>query len=238
LLNFLPLDDKAYTATIRLGAGASTDDREGALGEARDTGALAESGIAAAMARLTGEIMQRPSAVSAIKVGGQRAYARVRAGEAVELAARPVTVRRFALLGPIRRVGGFVDLDVEVECTSGTYVRALARDLGEALGVGGHLTALRRDRVGPFARDQAVSLERLAGLAETIMLALPAAIAATMPTRAVTTSEAAELSFGRTIDAVGIAGVYGAIGPDGEAVALLRETDARARPVLGFTPRG
>ena len=191
--------------------------------------------IGAALAPLTGDILQRPSSVSAIKVDGRRAYDRVRAGEDVELVARPVRVSRFDLLGPMRVDGPYVDIDVEVDCSSGTYIRALARDLGAALGVGGHLTALRRTRVGPFGIEQAVTLESLAALADPVMLPLPAAIAAAMPIRTVTPDEARELSFGRTIPAVGMTGTYGGIARSGEAVALLIESGGRARPVLGFT---
>jgi tRNA pseudouridine55 synthase len=157
LLGHLALDTKAYAATIRLGATTSTDDAQGETMASTDAGAVSDAAVAAGMAALTGAIEQVPSSVSAIKVDGQRAYARVRAGEQVVLAARPVTVSAFTLLA---RRGD--DLDVLVDCSSGTYVRALARDLGAGLGVGGHLTALRRTRVGPFTLDQARALERLA----------------------------------------------------------------------------
>ena len=145
LLGHLALTDKAYDATIRLGATTVTDDAEGEVVEQRDASGVSDEALAAAMAALTGPLSQVPSSVSAVKVDGVRSYARVRAGQAVELAPRSVVVSRFALRdrrGP--------DVDVTVACTSGTYVRALARDLGAALGVGGHLTALRRTRVGPF----------------------------------------------------------------------------------------
>jgi tRNA pseudouridine55 synthase len=157
LLGHLALTDKTYTATIRLGATTVTDDAEGEVVEVRDASEVTDAAVAGAMAALTGEIAQVPSSVSAVKVDGVRSYARVRAGEAVELAARRVTVSRFALL---ERRGD--DLDVVVDCTSGTYVRALARDLGAALGVGGHLTALRRTRVGPFGLEVARTLEQAA----------------------------------------------------------------------------
>lgn len=238
LLNHLVLTDKTYLGTIRLGAATSTDDATGEVVSQADASGLDKASVEAAMATLTGQILQRPSAVSAIKVAGQRAYARVRAGEEVELAARPVTVTRFDLLAEPRLGGGYCDLDVLVDCSSGTYVRALARDLGQALDVGGHLTALRRTRVGPFTLDGALNLTELAGLDDPIMLPLPAAIAAAMPVRALGPDEARELSYGRSIPAAGIAGTYGGIGPAGEAVALLTETAGRARPVLGFTPAG
>jgi tRNA pseudouridine55 synthase len=238
LMNHLILTDKSYLATIRLGVATSTDDAEGTVLSSAPAGDLDQAAVTAAMAELTGDLQQRPSSVSAIKVDGERAYARVRAGEAVRLAARPVTVTRFEVLAPPRRTGDCYDLDVAVDCTSGTYVRALARDLGERLGVGGHLTALRRTRVGPFSLDRALTLEQLAELPDPVLLPLPDAIAATMPVRRLSPAEASELTFGRTIEPAGIQGTYGGIADTGAAVALLRESDGRARPVLGFTPAG
>ncbi|MDQ2838797.1 MAG: tRNA pseudouridine(55) synthase TruB [Actinomycetota bacterium] len=236
LLNHLVLTDKTYSATIRLGVASSTDDAEGELRDGADASALTAADLAPLLASLTGEIMQRPSSVSAIKVDGQRAYARVRAGESVELAARPVTVSRFELLAEPRPVGSYLDCEVLVDCSSGTYIRALARDLGDVLGVGGHLTALRRSRVGPFELSQAITLQALAELDDPIVLPLPRAIAAAMPIRTLLPAEASELSFGRTIAPAGIEGTYGGIAESGEAVAILRESGGRARPVLGFTP--
>jgi tRNA pseudouridine55 synthase len=238
LLNHLVLTDKTYAGTIRLGAATTTDDAEGETLSMADASALHLAEIEAAIIPLTGDIMQRPSSVSAIKVDGERAYARVRAGESVELDVRPVTVSRFEITAAPRIDGTFFDIEVVVDCSSGTYIRALARDLGESLGVGGHLTALRRTRVGPFTLDQALTLETLAELADPIVLPLPQAIAAAMPVRQLTADEAAELSFGRTIDLAGIDGTYGGITDSGAAVALLVESNGRARPVLGFTPAG
>ncbi|MDO5661232.1 MAG: tRNA pseudouridine(55) synthase TruB, partial [Brachybacterium sp.] len=147
---------KTYTATIRLGVGTTTDDAEGeTLGETRDATDLPPAAIEEAASALRGDIRQVPSTVSAIKVDGKRAYARARAGEDVQLDARPVRIDRFSVLEQ-RTDGKYLDLDVVVTCSSGTYVRALARDLGAALGVGGHLTALRRTAVGPFAVEDAV----------------------------------------------------------------------------------
>jgi tRNA pseudouridine55 synthase len=237
LMNHLLLEDKTYLATIRLGVSTTTDDADGEIVAETDASEVTLTQIAELVAELTGEIMQVPSSVSAIKVDGQRAYARVRAGETVDLAARPVTIDRFELVSELRLADGHCDFDVVVDCSSGTYIRALARDLGESLAVGGHLTALRRTRVGSFGLDQALTLEQLAELAEPIVLPLPRAIAAAMPTRTLRPDEAAELSFGRTIELAGIEGTYGAIAETGEAVALLQEWGGRARPVLGFTPR-
>jgi tRNA pseudouridine55 synthase len=239
LMNHLILTDKTYQATIRLGAATSTDDAEGTVLSTASAAGVDRAAIDAAVGALTGQIMQRPSSVSAIKVDGERAYALVRAGQQVDLAARPVTIDRFEIVSELRYAGDCCEVDVEVDCSSGTYVRALARDLGELLGVGGHLSALRRTRVGVFTLEQALTLAELAELArlaDPIVLPLPRAIAATMPVRRLTPGEASELTFGRTIEPAGIKGTYGGIAETGEAVALLRESDGRARPVLGFTP--
>jgi len=241
LLNYLVLTDKEYRATIRLGATTTTDDAEGEVLSEHSVLGLTLARIAAELPALTGQILQRPSSVSAIKVNGERAYARVRAGESVELAPRMVNVQRFEVMSELRfgpPDSGVCDVDVLVECSSGTYIRALARDLGERLGVGGHLSALRRTRVGPFGLSRALSLQALAERDDPIMLSLATAIQETMPVRFVSAEEARELSFGRFITAHHVAGTYGAIGADGVAVALLEESQGQARPVLGFTPAG
>ena len=165
LLTYIVGADKTYTATIRLGQTTGTDDAEGEIlttASADSWDSVTDDAVSAGIAELTGEISQVPSAVSAIKVDGRRAYDRVRAGEEVVLAARDVVISRFDLLAT-RRGEGHVDLDVIVECSSGTYIRSLARDLGAGLGVGGHLTALRRTRVGPFDVTDAVGIDALEG---------------------------------------------------------------------------
>jgi tRNA pseudouridine55 synthase len=162
LLGHLALTEKAYQATIRLGISTVTDDAEGAVTATADARGLTDDQIEAALASLRGEQMQVPSAVSAIKIDGVRAYAKVRSGQEVDLASRPVTIHRLDVLGrQDLDTDGFavVDLDILVECSSGTYVRALARDLGDTLGTGGHLTALRRTRVGVFTLDEAQTLD-------------------------------------------------------------------------------
>jgi tRNA pseudouridine55 synthase len=240
LLGHLALGDKAYLATIRLGASTSTDDAEGEVIERTDASGVAESAIRAGIDALTGAIEQVPSAVSAIKVGGERAYRLARRGERVELAARPVTVARFDLLN-LRRgraaAEPWTDLDVEVECSSGTYVRALARDLGVALGVGGHLVALRRTRVGPFGIGEAVTLDRLPDQPRP-SLSLDAAVAHAFPVREVDAGAVADLSYGRALPLAGIAGTYGVFDRDGHAVGLVAERDGAARPVLVLRPAG
>ena len=150
LMQFLSGLDKSYSATIRLGAASSTDDAEGQLGETRNASKISKSQIESELKKLRGEIEQVPSSVSAIKVDGKRAYELARKGEEVVLKSRRVSISRVEVIGELRAVGEFLDLDVEVDCSSGTYIRALARDLGEALEVGGHLTALRREKIGTF----------------------------------------------------------------------------------------
>lgn len=163
LLGHLALAGKAYDATIRLGEKTITDDAEGDVVEIVDASQTTDEAIRAACARYVGAIEQVPSAVSAIKIKGERAYKRARAGETVELAARPVTIHRLDVRA-IRRSAAVVDVDVHVDCSTGTYIRALARDVGADLGVGGHLTALRRTRVGPYLLDDAYTLEQLGAL--------------------------------------------------------------------------
>jgi tRNA pseudouridine55 synthase len=230
LLGHLALDTKAYTATVRLGATTHTDDAEGEVLATADASGVTDAAIAAGMAALTGAIEQVPSSVSAIKVNGQRAYARVRAGEEVVLAARPVTVSEFTLLA---RRGA--DLDVAVECSSGTYVRALARDLGAALGVGGHLTALRRTRVGPFALEHASTLETLEA-DQSAVVPLDAAVALAFPRRDLDPAQAADISYGRALPATGEPGTYGVFAPDGRALALVTDEGAKARPLVVLAP--
>jgi tRNA pseudouridine55 synthase len=238
LLHHLVLTDKAYTATIRLGQTTVTDDAEGELTGGSSTEAIGDEQVLAQLLPLTGDIMQVPSAVSAIKVDGQRSYKRVRDGETVELPARPVTVSRFDALALSRPRPEWIDVDVLVECSSGTYVRALARDLGRALGVGGHLTALRRTRVGPFTLEHARTLDDLAELDDPVGLPLGEAVRTALAVRDIDADEARELSYGRALEPQGIAGTYGALTADGTPVALLQESDGRARPVLVFTPAG
>jgi len=190
---------------------------------------IGDAAIGAGLAALTGEISQVPSAVSAIKVNGQRAYARVRAGEEVALAARQVTVSRLDLLAVRRPGDGMLDLDVDVACTSGTYVRALARDLGAALGVGGHLTALRRTFVGGFTLAEAVPLDELAERPDPVTLPLAAAAARFFPRRDATPEEARIVGHGGPLAAVGIAGPYAVFDPAGQVLAIVAERDGRAR---------
>ena len=248
LLTFLGGHDKGYAATVRLGRSTLTDDAEGEATGGADADHLTDARVAEAVRALTGPIRQVPSAVSAIKVDGRRSYARVRSGEDVELPARPVTVHRFDVLGRRdvvledgRRV---VDLDVEVEVSSGTYVRALARDLGTALGVGGHLTALRRTRVGGFTLESAVTLPTLdpdtGDGAEAHLVDLADAARATLDVRQLDESEARALGYGQRIPSAtpGRTGPVAALGPDGTLVAVLDESGPTARAHVVLAPAG
>ncbi|GAB5080721.1 tRNA pseudouridine(55) synthase TruB [Arthrobacter sp. AD-310] len=243
LLTYIVGTSKTYTATIRLGQSTVTDDAEGEVTATAATAGVTEQAIHDGVAALTGDIQQVPSSVSAIKVNGERAYARVRSGEDVKLAARPVTIHRFEVHG-IRRAPDtdVLDLDVTVECSSGTYIRALARDLGNALGVGGHLTALRRTHVGPYSLEQARTLEQLADGLD--VLEMSQAARALMPNRELTAEETTEISFGRRIAAGASPGSpaatadrpAAAFAPDGSLVALLADSGSYAKPVLVFAP--
>jgi len=232
LLTYISAHDKAYEATIRLGQSTITDDAEGEVLETLDATAVSDAAIAAAIADLTGDILQRPSSVSAIKVDGKRSYARVRAGEEVELASRPVTISRFEILAA-RRSGGLIDIDVVVDVTSGTYVRALARDLGAALGVGGHLTSLRRTRVGDITLASAASLDDLEREgALTRLIPLADAAAATLPVLAIDTKAAAALGYGQRIAAKGVGPAVAMF--EGEAIAIVIRADGEAKPSVVF----
>ncbi|MGW3469525.1 tRNA pseudouridine(55) synthase TruB [Saccharopolyspora sp. NPDC000995] len=234
LLGHLALDTKAYLATIRLGATTTTDDAEGDVMSEVDASAVDEEAIRAGIAELTGDIQQVPSAVSAVKVNGRRAYELARNGESVELAARAVTVSRFDVLA-LRRTERTTDLDVLVECSSGTYVRALARDLGAGLGVGGHLAELRRTRVGPFGLVTARTLEQLES-EPGLSMSLDQAVEAAFPRRNVDSTVARALSHGQVVPAAGVEGLYGMFDPDGRAVALVRDRGRTAKAVLLIIP--
>ena len=233
LLGHLQLADKAYDATIRLGESTVTDDAEGEVVSTADASNLTMDQIRAAMSLLRGALHQVPSAVSAIKVDGKRAYARVRAGEDVQLQARPVTVSVFEARD-VRFVGTVADIDVHVECSTGTYVRALARDLGASLGVGGHLAMLRRTRVGGFTVDDAQTLEQLeAGFA---LVPISQAARASFPSLDLDEARARDVRFGRTLEAfnLGDDGPVALFGASDEFLALYEQRGDTARPVAVF----
>ena len=235
LLGFILGHDKQYLATIRLGQATTTDDAEGEpLGPAVDAAGVTDEAISAGVAELTGSIQQVPSAVSAIKVGGQRAYALARAGQQFELSSRRVTVSRFEVL--VRcDAAPFVDLDVVVDCSSGTYIRALARDLGQKLGVGGHLTALRRTRVGAFSIEAAVSPDAVDWAGVT---SLEDAVPNLFATVTVGAREAADVSHGRALSVVLSANPSAVMGPAGEFLALYQPDGPQAVPLAVFVGGG
>lgn len=234
LLGHLALDRKTYLATLSLGSSTTTDDAEGEVLTTADPAKVTDEAIAAGIAELTGDIMQVPSAVSAVKIDGKRAYARVRAGEDVVIPPRPVTVYRFDLLAT-RREEDRIELDAIVECSSGTYVRALARDLGAALGVGGHLLALRRTTVGPFTLAKARTLDQLEEKPE-LSLDLDSAVAAAFPRRDLDAATAKAVQYGQRIPSAGIEGTYGLFGPDGRVLALASDAEGVAKSVVVLLP--
>ncbi|MFC0028303.1 tRNA pseudouridine(55) synthase TruB [Micromonospora chaiyaphumensis] len=237
LLTYVIGAGKSYTATIRLGQATVTDDAEGDVIASTPAGTVTDEAVRAALAALTGEVDQVPSAVSAIKINGQRAYKRVREGESVELPARRVTISRLDVLAVRRDTPDVVDVDVDVTCSSGTYIRAIARDAGLALGVGGHLTALRRTAVGGFTLAEAATLDALEQRApDVVNLPLDAAAGRFFPRRDATPEEAKTLSHGGPLDPAGIAGPYAVFGPDGGLIAIVSERDGRARAEIVLAP--
>jgi tRNA pseudouridine55 synthase len=241
LLGHLALADKRYEATVRLGAATTTDDAEGELVSSAApgaVGALDEAAVRSCLAGFVGDLQQVPSSVSAVKVDGKRAYARARAGEQVELPARPVTVHEL-LVHAVRREGEWLDVDLSVHCTTGTYVRALARDAGAALGVGGHLTALRRTAVGAVGLDEATPLEVLQEAGAVQPMPLEQVAARFFPTVTVDAPSATAVGHGRRlpIDAPADGSPVAVLGPDGSFLALYRAGDgaeAPARPLAVF----
>lgn len=234
ILGLLTATDKTYAATIRLGQSTSTEDAEGEVLQSVRAGHVTDEQIEQAVAELRGEIDQVPSAVSAIKVGGERAYKLVREGKAPELPARRVTVSRFCV-DAVRRIEDFVDVDVTVDCSSGTYIRALARDVGAALGVGGHLTALRRNRVGCYGLDEARTLDQLADATE-LSYSLDAACLLGFARRDLTGAEAEDARHGRALAPAGIDGTYAATAADGQVIALLQDGAERTKSVVVLRP--
>ena len=240
LLGHLTLADKEYQATIRLGQGTDTDDAEGTVTVLASAASVTDQAIAAGVAALTGPIEQVPPGISAIKVGGQRAYKLTRDGQAPELAARPVTVHEFTVTA-IRRPDGpggdLIDVDATVVGSSGTYVRALARDLGQGLGTAGHLTALRRPRSGPYRIEAARTLDELAD--EFTVTPLAAAAAAAFPRLDLTAPDAARVAHGGRLPAGMLSAAdepAAVFGPDGSLIALMRTEGGQTRPLAVFVP--
>lgn len=232
LLGHLMLTEKAYDAVVRLGVATTTDDAEGEVSSEASAAAVTEEQVRDAFAALVGDIEQVPSSVSAIKVDGRRAYDRVRAGETVELKARPVTVHAIDVHG-IERHGDVVDVSVSVRCSSGTYIRAIARDVGAALGVGGHLTALRRTAVGPFTLEDARTLDELADRFEVVPINEVARRC--FPTRTLDEADAASVLVGRKLGLdLGAEGPVAVFDGAGEFLALYEQRGETAAAVAVF----
>lgn len=238
LLTYVIGAQKSYAATIRLGESTITDDAEGDVTAVVPAGQVGDEAVRAGLAAQVGEIDQVPSAVSAIKINGERAYKRVREGETVVIPARRITVHRLDVLD-IRRPTGrdVVDIDIDVTCSSGTYIRAIARDLGATLGVGGHLTALRRTAVGGMTLDAASTLAALEERApDVIGLPLSEAARRAFPQRVASVEEARVLRHGGPLPAVGIDGPYAVFDPAGEVLAVVSERGGRARAEIVLAP--
>ncbi len=232
LLGHLALTEKEYSATIRLGQATDSDDADGTIISQTPASGVSGQSLTAAVAALRGEIRQVPPAVSAVKVGGQRAYKLAREGAPPRLEPRAVTVREFSVRA-VHRHGNLLDADVSVTCSSGTYIRALARDLGTALGVGGHLTCLRRTRVGPYREEDARTLDELA--AGLTVLPLAEAAAAAFPRLDLTAGQAARLAHGgRLRPCPAATGPAAAFGPDGALIALVTREADTCRPLAVF----
>jgi len=232
LLQYITDGDKSYTATIVLGASTTTDDHEGEILSTADTCAVSDESIRTILAAMMGNIMQRPTNVSAIKVDGKRAYDRARSGEDFELPARKVHISQLDILA-IRRKESSLLVDIEVTCSAGTYIRAIARDLGAALGVGGHLNVLRRTRVASFTLENATDIAQLKAGSFT-PLSIAEVARQTFPVRELGLDEVSELSFGRPLSPTGGDAITAAMSPDNRLIALLQDSSDRAKPIAVF----
>ena len=232
LLQYITDGDKSYTATIVLGASTITDDREGEVISEASAAHISDEEIKSGLAKMVGEIQQRPSSVSAVKVDGERAYDRVRAGEVFELAARTITISSLEIL-EISRLGARTEINIDVTCSAGTFIRAIARDLGSDLQVGGHLSALRRTRVAGFPISQAISFDELK--AQTFApLALSDVARATFQVRELALDEVSELSFGRPLLPNSSDQIFAALSSDDRLIALLKNESGKAKPIAVF----
>ena len=232
LLQYITDGDKSYLATIVLGAATITDDQEGELISEADASKVSDEQIKTELSKMIGEIQQRPSSVSAVKVAGERAYDRVRAGEVFELAARTITISSLGILD-IRHNGSRIEIDIEVTCSAGTFIRAIARDLGAELSVGGHLSSLRRTRVAGFGLEAAISFEKLKSQDFT-PLGLSDVARKTFGIRELTLEEVAELSFGRPLTLNASDEIFAALSPDNRLIALLKNELGKAKPIAVF----
>jgi len=232
LLQYITDGDKSYEATIVLGASTVTDDHEGEVIASHDASEVDDGSIEKILKAMVGTISQRPSSVSAVKVGGERAYDRVRAGEVFELAPRTITISSLNIL-EIRHVESTTEVDIDVTCSAGTFIRAIARDLGDELGVGGHLRALRRTRVAGFGLDVSTSIDELKARTFTT-LDLTDVARRTFAARELTAQEARELSFGRALSPSATESITAAISTENVLIALLKNDGDKAKPVAVF----
>ena len=232
LLQYITDGSKSYQATMLLGISTVSDDADGEVLEVQDASAITQAEIEKTLATMRGEIEQRPSSVSAVKVNGKRAYDRVREGEDVQLASRRVTISELRV-DAVRAVGKTVEADIFVTCSAGTFIRAIARDCGALLGVGGHLISLRRTQVAAFGLDRSITLEALkSGDFTTLDLATTASTI--FPSRILDGAEENELHFGRVLTGSGNSGITAGITSDGHLNALLEERDGKAHPIAVF----
>ena len=227
-LSFITDGKKRYEATICLGASTVTDDKEGEILSTADVSSIKDDVIRFELAKFVGRIMQRPSSVSAIKVDGVRSYDRVRKGEQVELPPREVEIYELKVVA-IRR-DSKLEIDIDVQCSAGTYIRAIARDLGVVLGVGGHLTALRRTEVSPFTLDDVSPLE------EPQVRPLKESLEGVMPSRLLNEDLIREVRFGRFISASPFEGPGIAIDAANNVIAIIENHGEEARPINVFNP--
>ncbi len=234
LLQYISDGDKSYQATVVLGASTITDDVQGEVISVADTSNITNAQIEMEFSKLRGTIMQRPSSVSAVKIDGQRAYARVRSGQEVILPQREVTISQLDILA-IRKFENGIEIDIQVTCSSGTFIRAVARDVGMGLGVGGHLNSLRRSRVARFSLDMAVTIEQLKNGDFTI-LDLAEVARVIFPVRQIGLDEKMELSFGRPLESNLNDQIFAGITGANELVALLQNLNGQAKPLIVFTP--
>ena len=232
LLQYITDGDKTYQATVVLGVATVSDDADGEIISRSDVSQITDLQIEAEFAKMRGTIMQRPSSVSAVKVDGERAYDRVRAGEIVELASRQVTITQLDILA-IRHLVTTIEIDIEVTCSAGTYIRAIARDCGNALNVGGHLSSLRRSKVAGFTLDGVASLEQLKH-GEFTALALADVARTVFVVRELALDERQELSFGRPLSANPTDEIYAAMSGSNDLIALLANKDGLAKPIAVF----
>jgi tRNA pseudouridine55 synthase len=234
LLQYITDGDKDYRATMVLGSATVTDDSQGEVINSTDASHITDEQIEDEIAKMRGTILQRPSSVSAVKIDGERAYNRVRSGEDVVLPAREVTISSLEIL-QIRRMGSGIEVDIHVTCSAGTFIRAIARDCGAALGVGGHLNSLRRTRIAGFGLERAITLDQLK-IKDFQTLDIADVARATFAVREIALDEKIELSFGRALVANPDNNIYAGIDSSNQLIALLQNVEGKAKPIAVFAP--